>query len=788
VLALSVLGLEWAQRSIPGRVGDVTSALIAAVAWVVAWRLFPRAEAAAVSAVAKGGAPTGLRRRWAERMAGLTALLALGTAVRWATNRAPSEERVDRQLLPRLPAPEKLVPPDLPGFRLAHPRLPAPTAGDLALLRRTNAAFVAERLKEAQGGQGNFWACAFSELASPGSQDLDLLARRLTELKFTWRGHEQGRPLALLYDWLYDAWTPPQRQALQAKLVEGCEYLIKLIREDRLSPYNVILYNSPFQALMACTLAVYRDDPRGEQFMAFTHDLWKNRVLPVWRQILGRSGGWHEGGEYVGIGIGQAIHQVPAMWRSATGEDLFRTEPGIRGFLDFLVHRTQPDGSHYRWGDGAFFDRMVPDAAPLALEYRHAAAYSLRPPRPNEPVGWPWGPIADDSLRDAGAVAAEPRVRLFEGVGMLVARNRWSKDATYVSFKAGDNFWSHVHLDQGAFTIHRGAPLALDSGYYGPGYGADHHMNYSYQTVAHNTITVTDPEDNVPAPARSDKDKPRPIANDGGQRRIGSGWGVERGPLDLGEWEAKRAIYHTGRIVRSLDARGIAAALADITPAYTNDLSGKGTFSHRTRRVERAWRFFAYDTLDDYVVVYDDVRSTRAEFQKRWLLHSIFEPRIADRSFVVRVPPQPSLRREGGELEGHVLLPRRPQLHALGGRGLEFFVDGRNFDENGKLWDHLKNRQNDPFRPEPGSWRIELSPENASHDDQFLVVLVPGSYGMPRSHEVRLIEDRGWVGVSVVGPSRSTRWWFKPGTLAARIEVVDAGGISPPTVFDLHQG
>src|SRR5438445_740179 len=107
------------------------------------------------------------------------------------------------------------------------------------------------------------------------------------------------------------------------------------------------------------------------------------------------------------------------------------------------------------------------------------------------------------------------------------ARSDWGPAATYVTFKAGDNYWSHMHLDQGAFTIYKGGELAIDSGLYGPSYGSDHHMNYSYQTIAHNLVTVTDPKDTVPAPA---KDNPRPSANHGEQRRIGSGWCVEAAP------------------------------------------------------------------------------------------------------------------------------------------------------------------------------------------------------------------------------------------------------------------
>lgn len=719
-------------------------------------------------------------------MAGaLGGVAALGGAVRWAVSRPQHEVKVDKSVAPKLPAPNELPLVGLAGFRLAHPRLPHPSESDLATLLRDNPGYLRARRDEARGGAGSIEAAAFTELAVPGSQDIDLIARRLLELKFSWRGHEQGRVLALAYDWLHEHWSLAQREALRTKLAEGASYLVERIREERLSPYNVYLYNAPFQALMACTLALYGDDARGDAIMAFTHDFWKHRVLPVWRQIMGRNGGWHEGGEYVGIGIGQAIYQVPAMWRHATGEDLFASEPGLRGFLDFLVQRTLPDGSHWRWGDGAYFDRIVPDATALALEYRHQPAYNLRPPRGVEPSAWPWGPLTDPALRDADAMSRQPLTALFDGIGMLVARNRWTADATHVVFKAGDNYWSHVHLDQGAFTIHRGGPLAIDSGFYG-GYGSDHHMNYHYQTVAHNTITVTDPEDTLPAPARNDKEKPRPVANDGGQRRVGSGWGVERAPLDIDEWRAKHSLYHTGRIARHLEEDGISAALADLTAAYTNERSGRGSFSHRTRRVERCWRLFAYDRIDDVVVVYDDVRATQPEFRKRWLLHSIYAPRIAGSRFVVQVPPDAAVGHDGGELEGHVVLPLRPLLNPIGGPGAEFFVDGRNYAVDPKMLEGLQRRRQQPGRPEPGGWRIELSPELDARDDQFLVVLVPAAFGAERPHRVRRLQAASRSGVEIVGPTRTTRWWFTPGEFAAQVEVVDAAAPERPRRHELR--
>jgi hypothetical protein len=291
-------------------------------------------------------------------------------------------------------------------------------------------------------------------------------------------------------------------------------------------------------------------------------------------------------------------------------------------------------------------------------------------------------------------------------------------------------------------------------------------MNYTYQTIAHNVVTVTDPKDTVPAPG---KDKPRPIANDGGQRRIGSGWGVEAAPLDRGEWEAKRDIYHTATMGPLLDQGGLVVAATDITPAYTNLRSGEGTFSARTRRVERFWRIFGYDRIDNVVVVFDQVTATRASFRKRWLLHTIDEPTVSPGGFRVTVAPQDRPGHGGGTLDGKVLLPRDAVINPIGGRGFEFFVDDTNYDENGTLREAV--RKLGPDNGEPGAWRIEVSPPRDAREDLFLVVLLPAAGGTHPVHRVQLLESGKRVGCEIVGPNRTTRWWFEPGRSDAEIEV-----------------
>lgn len=749
--------LEWMQQSIPGRFADVTDVLLALLGWFMPW-LFAETHAARPRSAADHPA-RGLR--WA--LPGVVALMvSLGVAA-W---HAGSEVRVatDDRGRTMLPAPEDLTAISLPGFRHEHPRLPHPSAQDIKRLQRENPAWVALTRKLADGGQGDIQASIVMAYIEPGSQDLARLHAQLIAMHFSFRGHQQAKPIAQAYDWLYAQWSPTQREALRGKLAEAVGYLVNLIRKDRLSPYNVYLYNSPFQALVAANLALYGDDPRGELYMRFTYDLWKHRVLPVWRQIMGKNGGWHEGGEYVGIGIGQAIYQVPAMWRSATGEDVLQSEPGLRGFLDFAVYRKRPDGTDFRWGDAGFFNNIIPDLVPLALEQRHAAAYNLRPPQSRPlPSSWPWGPLTDSSLLQADARASLPLTRHFDGIGLVVARSDWSPDATYLTFKAGDNYWSHSHLDQGAFTLYKGGGLALDSGFYGPKYGSDHHLNYTYQSIAHNLVTVTDPADTAPTSGKT----ARAIANDGGQRRIGSGWGVESAPIDLNEWLGKRELYHTGVMRQVHDGDDSVVMIADLTPAYTNSGSGPGEFSHRTRRVERMWRTLVYDRRADVVIVHDLVEATRPEFRKRWLLHTQNAPQIAGTRFTVQVPPDPGRQARGGQLQGVVVLPAQPDIRAVGGPGFEFWVDGRNYDENGTLAAAMA-RKGQPA--EAGAWRIELSPAAPAREDEFLVVLVPRLAGESTLPDIRGIADGAASGVQVRSNGVTRTWWFERGTQRVRLE------------------
>lgn len=723
VIAIGFLAfsLEWKQQFTAGRYPDITDILVVISAWLTAWLYLRLGKSSAHSAAnIKLKKQTAAPRIGRSTIAQIMMIFFVGIGVWYSTPPGPAPVAEFSQP-GGYPQPEELAPVSLPNFHVEHPRLPTPSKEDIKRLKRDNPNYI--KFQREAANDGDLYSQIFTAYLDPDNEALNALHRRLMKLKFSDRGNEQVKPLAQAYDWLYPHWNERQQLALRNKLIQGCEYEINFIRDEELSPYNVYLYNEPLQALVACSIAIYGEHHQSELVMRFTYDLWKHRVLPVWRQIMGKNGGWHEGGEYVGIGIGNAIYQVPNMWRAATGEDVFKTESGIRGFLDFLVYRTRPDNTHMRLGDAGWFDRDSPDRRALALEYRHAAAYSLDlPPQRPTPTSWPWGPLTDNTLYDPNAIEKLPLTKYFDGTGLVIMRNSWRPSATYITFKAGDNFWSHSHLDQGSFTIYKGGELAIDSGYYGPEYGSDHHMNYTYQTIAHNLITVTDPDDNVPIPNRRQPKNLRSIANDGGQRRIGSGWGIDAAPINLQEWLAKRDAYHTATIEKIQEEGSVTTIIADLTPAYTNTTSGTGTFSHRTRRVENYKRLFAYDRKSNVIVILDLVTSTNPGFRKRWLLHSQDRFTLTEQGFDTAIAAEKRIGHAGGRLEGIFLLPTQHLVNTVGGDRFEFWVGNQNFDEAGTLIKEMTQRK--PLA-EPGHWRIELSPAQPQATDVFLTVLRP---------------------------------------------------------------
>jgi hypothetical protein len=308
--------------------------------------------------------------------------------------------------------------------------------------------------------------------------------------------------------------------------------------------------------------------------------------------------------------------------------------------------------------------------------------------------------------------------------GGMIARTGWEdglKSSSVVAeFKINEWNWAnHQHLDHGGFQIYYRGALANDSGYYqaainrvdngandgNSGYGSLYDVNYNKRSIAHNVMTVFDPDEVF----ESKRWKKLAVNNDGGQR-FPNLW-IE--PQEHEDFINPANGYHVAKVLGhgfGPDAK---------SPDYTylkGDLAR--TYSAKIKAYERSFAFLNLRQADHpaALVVFDRVVSSRKGFRKAWLLHGLEEPSIQGNRTLFRDT------RAGytGKLTVDTLLPtpENTVITPVGGPGREFFVNGVNYPAL--------------LRPdcinEGGGWRIEVSPKTPSETDHFLHVLQVGDH------------------------------------------------------------
>lgn len=274
----------------------------------------------------------------------------------------------------------------------------------------------------------------------------------------------------------------------------------------------------------------------------------------------------------------------------------------------------------------------------------------------------------------------------------LTARTSWQNgvDAptAMVKMKAEERqLDDHMHKDVGSFQLYYKGMLALDSGNYSAGYGVAHDYGYQRRTVAHNALTVYDP--NEPTYLMT--------GNDGGQkaRQVT----VVNSYEELMSDENKRAETHGIYIGPNENTPEFSYLKTDLSAAYTD-------------KVDNYQRSMVFMDLfdEDYpaaFVVFDHVKSSDKNFKKAWLLHSEQEPTVeGNTTTIVR-----DTDGFNGKLVNQTMLPQAYAIEKIGGEGHEFEVNGKNYpyktaaERNGS---------------DSGNWRIEVSPAKANTEDTFL--------------------------------------------------------------------
>jgi hypothetical protein len=560
---------------------------------------------------------------------------------------------------------------------------------------------------------------------------------------------EVAREMPAVYDLIYDTLTPAERTRYAQKLVEIAQFVEDTTRKYRFSDLcnQVYVKNVTFFMTGLALLGDGIADDKAQAWFVRADREFHERLIPASNLWASDDGGFGEGPGYAGFTDGPFLRELLS-WRSATGEDLFAVSNFYRYLMGWELWLTRPhDGRMQRFNDSKFERPSISSPAFIASRYHNSRAqwlanryleaarkdsYSYQ----NQSL-WQWVLWYDpDQEEETLQYPDQPLVRLFQGVGYVIFRSGWDTDATFAVLKCQSfRSFGHRHADENHFVITKRGALAIDSGV-DQRSPSDHVRNYFTQTIAHNTITVYNPNEDMGG-----------TANDGGQYR-----GELRKVSGDDPRNSQYGAYYPGS---PLSLGGIVAFETNTNYSYA---CGDATRAYSPDKLTLFTRQMVYLPQNSFVI-FDRVTSTKPEFAKRWLLHAVEEPVLAGRVAAVS--------QGGGRLFCQTLLPEDAHIELVGGPGKEFWVDGKNFP---------------PPQPkqaeEAGAWRIEVSPGAPRTEDYFLHLLTTTSAETTKAPVGALVTEEGAVGLEFAPAGKSCRITFATeGKPAGHITIKDASGL-----------
>jgi len=519
-------------------------------------------------------------------------------------------------------------------------------------------------------------------------------------------------------------------------------------------------------------------------------------------RALAMTEGWPEGPSYWIHNRAFPYALAADCFMTATGRDTIEgasIKEAMRQIAYWQLYAMRPDGTMVRSGDAwavgpsrnrgmwqpvqDYYARLAgdPDLVAAADYFRtltdthyHRRAYAWTAVLAYDP-DLPVPSDYDRSRPDAYLNAHLPRARVFgrHSLGQAFFVERWGDpDAAWVSFRAGDVLAHHGHYDQGGFTIFRGSPLAVNSGYYAD-YFSDYRLGYYLQTIAANSLLVQAPgEFSLFARRHGYFDQIT-----GGQRVvIPTGCDI----TSVNDWLRNQHAgmhYEAGDILSfESSADGFAYISADITEAYN---STRYSEPGNPPKVSSVVRKLAYLWEPGALVVFDRVVTTDASHSTHWLLHTPAKPEtqtevlLAGESAddgILRTPDTWSRTTyENGKLVHQVLLPADPSILKIGGPGHRHYVtiagEGR---------DLAPGRPRTDLHPSYGLWRTEVVDIASEREHLFLNILWPTLLGQDDPQPARLLAaEPPAIAVAVAD-------WV--------VVLAGEGGLGSPVIYDAPEG
>jgi len=503
-----------------------------------------------------------------------------------------------------------------------------------------------------------------------------------------WPGHLTW--LATLYDWLYNS---PSFSATDKKIVED-----KMIRwagkamemgEGYADMWSHFGYRPPVD-VAAAGLALYGHREEARKYIAMAGGYIKRNMFQGWAL---NDGAWQGGWAYYGQGC-YNLFKFVAMWSSATSEDLFEIieknqGDWVRNHLYYLIYTMLPDHTPVEsCGFNYAPDQRGGTSALLLLSGAYRDLNGLKNLNWRNEWGWRLGIdqflFLSPELRKREVVQYTlPLTKCWgrKGIGYVQMRSGWEDNDTVIEFKCGDYFWSHQFHNQNSFTIYRKGRLAIQSGIYAGKYFGPDMLNYYRPTISSNTLQVIQPDEKTWIP---------PAAAQRGGISTTNGYFIEYGGQrscymfpELGSAEScftfakylqrKNNQHHfeTGDIKAFEVTKDYSYVYGDATMAYNNPAFCYPGNKPKINLFTRQLVFLG----KKYLVIFDRVDSLDAKYEKRWLLHSMGEPRFYEQPVEVEYPWHREIYKGGlvridnkeGTLYCQTLFPEDYLIRKVGG-------------------------------------------------------------------------------------------------------------------------
>lgn len=306
---------------------------------------------------------------------------------------------------------------------------------------------------------------------------------------------ETAMPIALTtaraYDWIHDTLTPEEREKVLAMMRVRAAEMYGVLRR---MPYEWRPYGSHSQRAMMflgeASIAFMGEIPECEEWLEYVLTCY-SCLYPPWG---GADGSYSEGPWYWASYMGHALMFIDAL-QNATGVDLYG-KPFFRNTGNYLLYCVSPHNQMMPFGDGIW---LKPGSGHKSNMYRFATFYR------NPYYKWyadsmsmalstsiPMFLWHDETVK-AKPPTDIPQSKVFYDAGLVAMHSdlaNGKEDIEFLMRSSPGGSSSHALADQNSFYLQAfGEALAIPSGYR-PYYGAPHHMQWTKQTKAHNTILV----------------------------------------------------------------------------------------------------------------------------------------------------------------------------------------------------------------------------------------------------------------------------------------------------------